>query len=400
MSVELERARKLEQFLDQDPTNTLLLKDIAVTYQAAGEHGKAYEFLGRLLPLSSDDPGLLNQIGELYLSLDHGEHAVEALERANQIAPNDDNLLFNLGFSYFQIGQTEKAVEIFEKLTSQSPQSTEYYYFLALAYDELGQDERSKACLEQLLTLDPKHTQGQLLSALNDLQAGDLDLSRGKTEHILRHQPNHIETLHLKAEIAFLDLDAQLAISTLRKAESIAPNDATTHLLLGQSLLMLQRNKQAQRAFETALKYDDQNLFAYLGNGWSALLQDNVDLAEEMYSRAVEIAPNEPESHVGLSVVACYQNNPELALKNAEHALSLNPEHVTAQCIVEALKQTCGSETKSTDLLIKDILNNSKLPILDISVKDFITRYEASDTAKRVVQKKLRHARMSKNNSL
>ena len=55
MSVELERARKLERFLDQPPSNTLLLKDIATTYQAAGEYTKVIEYLERLEHLSRDD---------------------------------------------------------------------------------------------------------------------------------------------------------------------------------------------------------------------------------------------------------------------------------------------------------------------------------------------------------
>jgi cytochrome c-type biogenesis protein CcmH/NrfG len=227
-------------------------------------------------------------------------------------------------------------------------------------------------------------------------EKGNLEKAKYRTEHILKHHPNHIEALHLKAEIALLEFEAQLAVSTLRKAQSIDPTDSQTHLLMGQALLMLQRNKQARQAFEDALKCDPTNLFAHIGLGWAALNQGDITSAEQAYSQAIQIDCNEVEAHVGMAVIACSRNALDEATGHINQALELNSEHITAQLILQSINQVKHGECATAQSAIQDLLNNQKLSPFDWSIMDLKSRFEASKTGRSVINKHLRHARIRK----
>ncbi|MCG7977022.1 MAG: tetratricopeptide repeat protein [gamma proteobacterium symbiont of Clathrolucina costata] len=395
MSVELERAHKLENFLTQDPSNTHLLHDIATTYQAAGEYGKSIEYFERLRDLTGDDPGLLNSLGALYLSLDRGDEALNVLQSATALAPNESNLLFNLGYAHFSLEQTETARDIFKKLADQHPDDPQYPYYLALTHDELGDTEASINYLDKVLSLDENHLGGQFFSALNDFQSGNLNKAQERTELILKRHPNNIDTLHLKAEIAMLDFDPKLALTTLRKAESIEPNQPRTHLLLGQALLILQRIKQARLAFERATDLDTTSAYAYIGLGWTALLQKDYTLAEEAFSQAIINDPGEADGYVGMAALALLLESPNEAKQQLRKALQINPENVIALLIQESI-DSANNGDQITDATIRELLTNRRISPFGWSMKDIKTKFEASPAGHTVINKQLRLARMKK----
>ncbi|MEW8150307.1 MAG: CDC27 family protein, partial [Candidatus Thiodiazotropha endolucinida] len=249
--------------------------------------------------------------------------------------------------------------------------------------------------LDKVLTLDENHLGGQFFCALSDFQSGNLNKAQERTELILKRHPNNIDTLHLKAEIAMLDFDPKLALTTLRKAESIEPNQSRTHLLLGQALLILQRIKQARVAFERATDLDTTSAYAYIGLGWTALFQKDYTLADEAFSQATINDPGVADGYVGMAALALLVESPNEAKQQLRKALQINPENVIALLIQESIDSAKNGD-QITGATIRELLTNRRIFPFGWSMKEIKTKFEASPAGHTVISKQLRLARMKK----
>jgi Tfp pilus assembly protein PilF len=397
MSVELERAQRLERFLAQDPSNIVLLRDIATTYQATGLHDQAQPYFERLRELVGDEPTLLNNLGAIYLSSGLYDKAIQVLSLALKQNPEAAPILFNLGYTEFSRGNSDDASRLFQQALDKDPQNTEYLYFLALAQDELGEHEASEQTLKTLFSIKADHVKGNLFKALNELQAGQLDSARKRAGRILKQNPKALEALQLKAEIAILEFNAQKSLSYLRQAESIDTDNCQTQVLLGQSLLILQRIKQARQAFEKALAAEETAFPALIGLGWAALFQADVEQAEQTFKHALDMAPEEADAHSGLAMVRLAQENFSQAARHVESALKLDPTHIAAQFAQSVIAEKQG-DTATSHATLQTLLQEQQINPFGWNAGQISAQLGDSQSGKRVFNKYRRYMRMKSNN--
>lgn len=390
MSVELERAQRLEQYLAQDPSNSMMLRDIASAYLSAGVLDKSQHYLEKLGEQDGDDPLLLNDLGSLYLAAGQLDEACEVLTIALDLDPEAAPLTFNLGYAEFARGNTELAKKYFQQALAKDPDNTEYLYYHTLACDELGEVEASNNALNALLKLEPDHLRGNLLYALNELQAGELNQARARADRALKRNPTSIEAINLKAEITLLDFEAKKALSYLRQAESIEPGNCQTQLLIGQSLLTLQRNKQAREAFERSLHCTETAFYSYIGLGWSALFQESVIEAKNAFRSALDLEPEEADAHCGLAMALFAENESIPAERHLSKALWIDQQHVTSLLLKSALAEKRGDKVALRSIL-EMLSGNNQFSPFGWNIREISNRFKDSDFGRRVLEKHRRH---------
>lgn len=387
----LERARRLESFLVQDPDNPALLRDLAQTYHRAGEQQRALELFERLAIAVGETPQLLNDIGSVRLALGQWAAAAETFARAVAADPTAPALRFNLGYAQLAAGDAAGARENLQHAASQRPDQPRFQYYFGLACDSLEDAMGARQAMEAALRADSNYTDAQLFMCYLELETGDIKAARLGAEQALQQQKS-VDALMLRAQIALLEFEAEAALALLREAETLAPNDAAVQVALGQTLLMLQRQSQARRAFAAATGLDAGSVEAQLGLGWSALLQNDQSAAEQAFNSALASDPEAADGHGGLALVRFGQGRLSEAESEAGTALQLDNQNVAALLVKAAIAEQAQG-TQTAEALVRRLFDQYSLAPLGWGMREIEQRFSRSPTGMRVKQKLLRHAR-------
>jgi Flp pilus assembly protein TadD len=83
----------------------------------------------------------------------------------------------------------------------------------------------------------------------------------------------------------------------------------------------------AHAAFEQALALDPKDANSYVGLGAYHRRLDDLDTASEMYAKAIELAPDEPEAYSSMSAINILRGDYPAAVANGEQAWKLDPSN-------------------------------------------------------------------------
>ena len=116
-----------------------------------------------------------------------------------------------------------------------------------------------------------------------------------------------------------------LAMDTLEKLATLAPESARVHQLLGDSLVARELYSEAAGEYEIAVKAQPNNpeLLLVLGNAY--YFMPDFDKAAEVYRRVLDLNPDHPEATFLLGACLVRTHQPEKAVPLLERALTLDP---------------------------------------------------------------------------
>lgn len=315
-----------------DPTGRELRA--ALDLAAAGELDQALENLARESQLSPGDPRPAYAASSLLLDAGRGEEALVAADRALAIAPERADGLYQRGAVLMSLGRLAEAEQMFRQaldIQATHPAVLSDYAVLLMSEER---DDEAAGLLERLLELRPD----------DGVAANHLSRLRGEREPADGEQVNWAET----GRQALQNQDFQVAEESLRRAmqtdpanaavrldlasalwennkpaeaeqhagEAVAlePSAAGAHRLLGGLLLWRGEYLRAANSLERAVKLAEPGaaLLLDLGRAWEGAAteasgtsdeQTRLARAEEVYRRAVDLAPEHSEAAYGLAQV-------------------------------------------------------------------------------------------------
>ena len=125
----------------------------------------------------------------------------------------------------------------------------------------------------------------------------------------------------LRAEKLYLD-----ALDYYRAALGKKPNDARLLNKIGITQLMLQRYKEARKAFEHAIRADHELADAYNNLGVVFYEAKRYGAAVKQYEKAIAVDANSASFYSNLGAALFSKKEFEPAVKAYQHALELDPE--------------------------------------------------------------------------
>jgi tetratricopeptide (TPR) repeat protein len=125
----------------------------------------------------------------------------------------------------------------------------------------------------------------------------------------------------LRVQKLFLD-----ALDYYRAALAKEPNSARLLNKIGISNLMLQRNRDARKAFERSIKADDKSANAYNNLGVVYYEEKKYGAAIKQYHNAIEIDGNSASFFSNLGAAQFARKEFEQAVASYQHALELDPD--------------------------------------------------------------------------
>lgn len=176
------------------------------------------------------------------------------------------------------------------------------------------------------------------------------DEARTALEEVLAVAPADGEAWCLLAQAQCECDDPAAARRSAAAAIAIDPDHEWPHRLLSIAEWALGHHKQAERAAREAVRLDPDSWppHVQLAQSLNAMRRRSAE-AEAAAARAVEIAPNEPATHVVAGYVAANRGDREAAEEAFSRALALDPLDTSAQNALAALKTRVRSPRDLAD---------------------------------------------------
>jgi tetratricopeptide (TPR) repeat protein len=385
------RIDRLERFLEADPSNPVLLRDLARAYHQQGEQDKALELCARLTKLEGESATTLNLVASAHLARSRWDEAASVFTKAIALDASVAALHFNLGYAELARGRAAEAARAFERAIELEPANSRFHTHLKLARDDLGDKEGARQALAKALALDPGNVDANLLAAYEEIESGRVESAQRIAETAVQRNPESPMALGLRADMSLLALDPERALPDLRRATALRPNDAQLQASLGQALLALRRLGEAEQALNKAAQLDPDLSTAYIGLGWARLLQENVAGAKDAFARALSRRGAIAEAHAGMALVCAREQRMAEFEREIDTALRVDPKCATALWLRSGLAQLKG-DSEGARRLAQQFLDQRSAGPLGWSNRELLER-AASSPATRSLRESLRTQR-------
>jgi tetratricopeptide (TPR) repeat protein len=189
-------------------------------------------------------------------ALSHATEGKAALDEALHIAPEDPSSLYLRALAYTSDQDFAHSEELLTRLVARYPQVPEFQLSLGSVYYMEAQLDKAQKEYESLLAIDPHNPQALSMLGVILLDRGQASAAIPYLEQGLSANPR-IEFLQRKIGQAFAGVDRpQDAISHLKTAIALDPQDATAHYLLWKTYSRLKQPRDAEPELDAFRKLE------------------------------------------------------------------------------------------------------------------------------------------------
>jgi tetratricopeptide (TPR) repeat protein len=315
---------------------------LGLIYAANGLWSEAYLAFSNAVRLKAQFP-----LAGLYLGLAAQEsgrltEAIEQFTRLTQECPQFAPAQFHLGDALLRAGRTDQAEAPFRRLTELVP--SEWRGFAGLGDIKVRQGNYAEAVrlLEQAVRLDPNakiahHLLGLAYRGLGRLAEAERELHLG-LDAVFYPIPNpwseamtrHVKLLHEQIEVAqqlALSGRPEDAVTLLEETRRWHPDNASVLSNLGFAYHQAGQADKARSILLKAVALNDRHLNAWVFLTESCLELNLVDEALAHANRALEVAPQLPQSHLAKANVFFAQGRHADALEELKSAHRCDPQN-------------------------------------------------------------------------
>jgi tetratricopeptide (TPR) repeat protein len=207
---------------------------------------------------------------------------------------------------YSVTGDLDKAAIAVSTLRRLEPTDGALLYTAYRLYSDLADES-----LLSLSVVDPKSAR------MHQAMAHEL-AKRGKSSEAI---DNYREALKIDSQLTGLHFELAEMLSTLSTAEG---------------------TKEAESEYQEALEANPQDEQSERRLGDIAFRTGDVNMANEHYTRAVKLRPDDPEANIGLAKVFMSLNQPEKAEPLLHHALQSDPTSAVAHFRLSTIYRQSG----------------------------------------------------------
>lgn len=315
-----------------DPTGRELRA--ALDLAAAGDLDKALENLARESQLSPDDPRPAYAASSLLLDAGRGEEALVAADRALAIAPERADGLYQRGAVLMSLARLAEAEQMFQQaLEIQATHPAVLSDYAVLLMSE-GREDEAAELLERLLEIRPNdpmvrthlsRLRGDRAPADDEpvnwaetgrqaLQNRDFQVAEESLRRAVQADPENVALRLDLASALWENNKPAEAEQHAREAVALEASAPGAHRLLGGLLLWRGEYLRAAESLERAVDLAEPGpaLLLDLGRAWEGAAteapgtsdeQTHLARAENVYRRAVNLAPEHSEAAYGLAQV-------------------------------------------------------------------------------------------------
>ncbi len=267
--------------------------------------------------------GILQRLGQVQIEGDDLEAAVETYRRIVEAYPTDLASLRRLASLELSLGRHEAAAGRLEAVLAQSPDQPEIALVLGQIQRSAGDESAALAAFERIGPGDPGYPEARIQIASIHQEAGRLDEAMAEIERLRESHPSR-QLDYQAAALLAASGDADAATALLEGLLDGSDADADVYYQIGVQYGLQDRMDEAIEAMQRVLEIDPDRADAlnYIGYSW-AERGENLERAEQLIRRALEIEPEDGFITDSLGWVYYRMAESELAQSNREEGLRL-----------------------------------------------------------------------------
>lgn len=283
----------LRRGLAQRPGELSLYGALARSRRERGDRVGEIEIYREVLELHPDHHATLAALAEAQLALERRAEAVSTLRRIEREHPDDLRSVLRLAFLEYERGELAAAERRFERVLEAHPNRSEVAYFLGVTRRRM---ERLDGAIRALEQVEPEHERfGDARTQIAGIyeERGRFEKALAEVQRARERKPSRELDLYL-ASLRARSGDVEGALAFLKEMLEESPGDAEILYNIGVVHGEAERIDEAVRYMELVLGKDPDHAGAlnYVGYTW-AERGENLDRAEAMIARALEIRPND-----------------------------------------------------------------------------------------------------------
>jgi tetratricopeptide (TPR) repeat protein len=279
--------------LERHPGELALYGALAQSRRMRGDRVGEIAVYREVLEIHPQHRATLQALAEAQLALERTDEAIETLAILESLYPGDLRAGLRLAFVEFERGNFAAAAERFESALQQHPEEHEVVYFLGVARRRLGEEEAAIAAFDRIPTDHDRYAEARTQVAGIYEHRGEFERAMEEVESAREVQESRPLDLYL-ASLRAKNGDLEGALAFLQRLLDESPDDAEILYNIGVIHGEAKQIEEAIRYMQIVLGMDPDHAGAlnYVGYTW-AEQGTNLDQAEAMISRALEIRPDD-----------------------------------------------------------------------------------------------------------
>jgi tetratricopeptide (TPR) repeat protein len=310
----------LREGLAKHPGDLALFGALARSRRERGDRVGEIGVYREILAIHEDHHATLLALAEAQIALGQEEEATRTLERVEAAYPDDLRTLLQLGFRNFEAGDFASAERRFAQALAQQPEQHEVAYFLGVVQRRMGKNDEAIASLDRIPPEHERYADGRVQVAGIHEKKGDFAAAQLEVEKAREVEPSRPLDLYA-ASLRAKGGDVAGALAFLEGLLADAPEDAEVLYNIGVIHGEAKNVDEAIRYMRIVLGLNPDHASALNYVGYTfAERGENLDEAEAMIARALELRPDDGYITDSLGWVYYMRARPLLEQGNVKEA--------------------------------------------------------------------------------
>jgi len=336
----------------EDPDPRL---ELARFYEQRGELEEAGRILEEAIAKNKTNVAVLGQLANFYVRRGDLEAAENTYLKIAAQTPDGIGPKMTMGAFYASQKNWQEALQWMQKAEKLQPKDLEIQNAIASLYMDMGKSEETKRLVDGVLEKNGSNLQARLLKArllLTDKQwpkAGEI------LEAVIRDYPRHGGAHYYLGLVYVAQKSQKKAKGALLKAVEYIPGNLKARLLLAESYLSERAPDLALEQLKAVLAAQPKDYRAHVLKGTAHLLKQDLKMAENAFSYAIELRPDDPTAYYRLAMVSRRQGRYAETTKLLDKVLSLEPGHLPSLAAKVSLSLAQEQPTQALSLLDEQV---------------------------------------------
>jgi tetratricopeptide (TPR) repeat protein len=276
-------------------------------------------------------------LGEKYVMTQDLPNALAELRKAMELDPQRVERYAAVGSVYMAQGKTEEAEAVYRKATEVKPNSMQAFIALGEFYFAQRKMAQAEAAIRTACDLDaravlPRLLLGRIYVLTN--RSNDAEQLYGKLKALAPDEPRAYQALGLY----YLGTGArEKAVSEFQSLAAAKPKDVSVKIYLIETLLDLDRTKEAAPVIENALSASGDNPRILVASGRLLASEGKYQEATERLQKAIKLDPNSASAFYFLGMAQKGTGLADQAKTSFTQALKLSPRMSQAAAAIAGI---------------------------------------------------------------
>jgi tetratricopeptide (TPR) repeat protein len=243
--------------------------------------------------------------------------AEKYFQAAVKAEPENPEALMELGVAELRLGKPEAASDLLSRAVARTPDLQGANLFLGIAYAQMHQVDLCIAALKREVELNPKNAQAYMWMGVVELQDGHPEKATEPLDRAAELAPDDLNILEYRGQA-----HNDVAFASYARMAVIDPNSWHVHRVQGQIYSRQSQHKEAIVEFLEAIKQVPNNSDLYEELGSEYRRSSELDLAQQAYSKELELSPNNPVAMYNLAKIDIETNRNDEGLTLLQKVVS------------------------------------------------------------------------------